>query len=94
MKLTTNVLHSVITKGGAFVIGDCVISVNSDMFGVGLSELIYVEQQTYQNDDGVKGRFIGLCGSRRAAAGLETLARRRRQEAHSVGLYSANISLN
>jgi hypothetical protein len=60
------------------------------VFGVGLSELIFVEQRTYQNDDGEMGRFIGLYGSRRAA-GLKMLARRRRQKAHGVGLY---ISLN
>jgi hypothetical protein len=58
------------------------------VFGVGLSELIFVEQRTYQNDDGEMGRFIGLYGSRRAAAaGHKMLARRRRQKAHGVGLY-------
>jgi hypothetical protein len=38
------------------------------VFGVGLSELIFVEQWTYQNNDGEIGRFIGLYGSHRAAA--------------------------
>jgi hypothetical protein len=68
------------------VIEDCVIYVNSDVFGVGLSELSFVEQRKYQNADGKIGRFIGLYGSRRAAASLEMLARRRRQKAHGVGL--------
>jgi hypothetical protein len=55
--------------------GLCVLYINSDVFGVGLSELIFfVEQGTYQNDDGGIGRFIGLYGSRcAAAAGLKTL---------------------
>jgi hypothetical protein len=68
------------------VIEDCVICVNSDVFGIGLSELIFVEKRTYQNDAGEKGLFRGLCGSRRVAADLEMLARRRRQKAHGVGL--------
>jgi hypothetical protein len=55
------------------------------VFGVGLSELIFVKQRT-QNDDGEMGRFIGLYGSRRAA-GHKMLARRRQQKAHDVGLY-------
>lgn len=38
------------------------------MLGTRLSELIFVEKQTYQNYDGEMRRFIGICGSRRAAA--------------------------
>jgi hypothetical protein len=68
--------------------GLCVIYVNSGVFGIELSKLIFVEHRTYQNDDGEMGRFIGLCGSRRAAAaGLEMLAARRPQKTHGVGLY-------
>jgi hypothetical protein len=75
------------------VIGDFKrnLYVNSDVFGVGLSELMFVEQRTYQNDDGEMGRSI--YGSHRAA-GLKMLARRHRQKAHGFGLYRANISLN
>ena len=71
--------------------GLSVIYVNSDVFGVGLSELIFFQQRTYQHDDGETGRFIGLHGSRRAA-GLKMLARR--QKAHSVDrpLTEPNVS--
>jgi hypothetical protein len=88
MKLITTVLHSIVTKGCLRDWGLCIIFVNSDVFGIGFSELTFVEQRTCQNDNGKMGRFIGLYGSSRAAAaGHKMLARRRRQKAHSVGLY-------
>jgi hypothetical protein len=76
-------------------LGLCVIYVNSDVFGVGLSELIFFfEQRTYQNDDGEMGRFIGLYGSRRAAAGLKMLARRRQKAPRRRPLIEPNVSQN
>jgi hypothetical protein len=67
MKLITTVLHSIITNELSLRDwGISVIYVNSDVFGVGLSEPSFVEQWTYENDDGEMGRFIGLYGSRRA----------------------------
>jgi hypothetical protein len=66
------------------------------VFGVGLSELIFVEQRTYQNDDGEIRRFIGLWFTPRpAAAGLKMLARlrRRKKTMHGVDLYGRDLSL-
>jgi hypothetical protein len=70
--------------------GLCVIYFNSDVFGVGLSELTFFEQRTCQNDDGEMGRFIDLYGSRRdvALAGLNMLARRRQKPMHGTASVS------
>jgi hypothetical protein len=64
------------------------------VFGVGLSELIFVEQRTYQNDDGEMGRFIGLYGSRRAAPPVLKCWRAAADKKPTASASSANISLN